>query len=123
MAGLDRRQKARWAWRVAAAATASRDSLNTTGRRAAFRWRHTRFQGLKHRVSDLAKDVELQARARALQIKILNASTIREIDAAFTTLESERVDALFVAGEAFFTSRRSAICGARGAPHDSCVHL
>jgi hypothetical protein len=27
---------------------------------AAFRWRHTRFQGLKHRVSDLAKDVELQ---------------------------------------------------------------
>src|SRR6202048_1931501 len=29
-------------------------------RLAAFQWRHTRFQRLKHRVGDLAEDVELQ---------------------------------------------------------------
>src|SRR5262245_17551487 len=41
----------------------------------------------------------------ALQIQILNATTIGEIDAAFATLERERPDALFVAGDAFFQSR------------------
>jgi putative tryptophan/tyrosine transport system substrate-binding protein len=41
-----------------------------------------------------------------LQIQILNASTIGEIDAAFATLERERPDALFVAPDAFFTDRR-----------------
>jgi putative ABC transport system substrate-binding protein len=40
-----------------------------------------------------------------LQIQILNATTIGEIDAAFATLERERSDALFVAGDAFFVSR------------------
>jgi putative tryptophan/tyrosine transport system substrate-binding protein len=40
-----------------------------------------------------------------LQIQILNASTIAEIDAAFATLARERPDALFVAGDAFFVSR------------------
>jgi putative tryptophan/tyrosine transport system substrate-binding protein len=40
-----------------------------------------------------------------LQIQILNAMTIGEIDAAFATLERERPDALFVAGDAFFVSR------------------
>jgi putative ABC transport system substrate-binding protein len=40
-----------------------------------------------------------------LQIQILNATTIGEIDAAFATLARERPDALFVAGDAFFTSR------------------
>ena len=38
-------------------------------------------------------------------IQILNATTIGEIDAAFATLERERPDALFVAGDAFFVSR------------------
>ena len=41
-----------------------------------------------------------------LQIQILNASTIGEIDAAFATLARERPDALFVAPDAFFSSRR-----------------
>jgi putative tryptophan/tyrosine transport system substrate-binding protein len=41
-----------------------------------------------------------------LQIQVLNASTNREIDAAFATLERERPDALFVASGAYFTSRR-----------------
>jgi putative tryptophan/tyrosine transport system substrate-binding protein len=40
-----------------------------------------------------------------LQTQILNATTIGEIDAAFATLERERPDALFVAGDAFFISR------------------
>jgi putative ABC transport system substrate-binding protein len=41
-----------------------------------------------------------------LQIRILNATTIGEIDAAFAALARERPDALFVAPDAFFTSRR-----------------
>jgi putative tryptophan/tyrosine transport system substrate-binding protein len=40
-----------------------------------------------------------------LQIQILNATTIGEIDAAFATIERERPDALFVTGDAFFVSR------------------
>jgi len=40
-----------------------------------------------------------------LQIQILKASTSREIDAAFATIERERPDALFVSGDAFFVSR------------------
>jgi putative ABC transport system substrate-binding protein len=51
---------------------------------------------------------ELQSAARAMgfQIQVLNASTSREIDAAFTTFVSERPDALFVSGDPFFNSRR-----------------
>ena len=42
------------------------------------------------------RDVEPAARAMGLQIQVLNASTSREIDAAFATLVRERADALFV---------------------------
>jgi len=49
--------------------------------------------------------VQEAAPAIGLQIQILNATTIGEIDAAFATLERERPDALFVAGDAFFVSR------------------
>jgi putative ABC transport system substrate-binding protein len=41
-----------------------------------------------------------------LQIQILNASTIGEIDAAFAVFARERSDALFVAPDGFFGSRR-----------------
>ena len=41
-----------------------------------------------------------------IQIQIFNASTSREIDAAFATFVSERPDALFVAGNPFFRARR-----------------
>jgi putative tryptophan/tyrosine transport system substrate-binding protein len=41
-----------------------------------------------------------------IQIRILNASTIGEIDAAFATLARERPDALFVSPNAFLSSRR-----------------
>jgi ABC transporter substrate binding protein len=42
----------------------------------------------------------------AAAIHVVNASTIREIDAAFASLVRERADALFVAGDGFFNSRR-----------------
>jgi len=48
-------------------------------------------------------EVEGAARARGLQIRVLNASTSREIDAAFATLVRERPDALLVGGDPFFT--------------------
>jgi putative ABC transport system substrate-binding protein len=52
------------------------------------------------------RGVEGAARAMGLQIQVLNASTGREIDAAFATLVRERPDALFVGGDPFFGSRR-----------------
>jgi putative ABC transport system substrate-binding protein len=47
------------------------------------------------------------AHAMGLQIHPLNASTSGEIDGAFATLVRERWDALLVAGDGFFTSRRA----------------
>ena len=52
------------------------------------------------------REVREAAPALGLQIQVLNASTIGEINAAFATLARERADALFVTGDAFFTSRR-----------------
>ena len=46
------------------------------------------------------------ARTLGLQIQVLNASTSREIEAAFATLVRDRADALFVAGDGLFLSRR-----------------
>ena len=51
------------------------------------------------------RDMQVAAPTIGLQIQILNANTIGEIDAAFATLAHERPDALFVAGDAFFVSR------------------
>ena len=48
------------------------------------------------------RDVQAAARAMGLQIHVLNASTSREIDAAFADLARERPDALFVGPDAFF---------------------
>ena len=52
------------------------------------------------------KDLEAAARTLGLQIQILNASTSREINAAFATFVRERRDALFVAGDPLFNDRR-----------------
>ena len=52
------------------------------------------------------RDVEPAARAIGLQIQILNASTSREIDAAFASVVRGRPDAFFVSGDSFFDSRR-----------------
>ena len=51
--------------------------------------------------------MEAAARAIGLQIQVFNASTSREIDAAFAKFMRERPDALFVSADTFFTSRRS----------------
>jgi putative ABC transport system substrate-binding protein len=50
--------------------------------------------------------VQKAAPAMGLQVQILNATTIDEIDAAFATLARERLDALFVGPDQLFTSRR-----------------
>jgi putative ABC transport system substrate-binding protein len=52
------------------------------------------------------RDVEAAARTMGLQIHVLNASSSREINAAFTTFVREPPDALFVGGDPFFFSRR-----------------
>jgi putative ABC transport system substrate-binding protein len=51
------------------------------------------------------RDVQQAAPTIGLQIQILNATTIGEIDAAFATFARERTDALFVAPDVFFGSR------------------
>jgi putative ABC transport system substrate-binding protein len=53
------------------------------------------------------RDVAAAARATGLQIKVLNASTSREIEAAFASSIRERCDALFVAGDPYFYTRRA----------------
>jgi putative ABC transport system substrate-binding protein len=49
------------------------------------------------------------APAIGLQLQILNAATISEIDAAFADLSNGHPDALFVGGDTFFYSRRAQI--------------
>src|SRR5262249_1203824 len=52
------------------------------------------------------RDLPEAARGMGLQIQVLNATTPREIEAAFATLVRDRVDALFEAPDGFFVSRR-----------------
>jgi hypothetical protein len=52
------------------------------------------------------REVQQAAPTIGLQIRILNASTISEIDAAFAAIAHEHSDAVFVGSDAFFTSRR-----------------
>jgi ABC-type uncharacterized transport system substrate-binding protein len=54
----------------------------------------------------MLRDIPAAARAIGLQIQVLNASTSREIDAAFATIVRDRADALFIAPDSLFTSRR-----------------
>ena len=65
------------------------------------------------------RDVQEAAPSIGLQIQILNASTIGEIDAAFATLARERPDALFVAGDGFFSSPPRATCHFDGGQQNS----
>ena len=53
------------------------------------------------------RDMSEAARAIGLQIQVLNARTSREIEAAFATFVDDRADALFVAPDGFFGSRRA----------------
>ena len=52
-----------------------------------------------------SQEVQKAAPTIGLQIQILNATTIGEIDAVFATFAHERPDALFIAGDSFFTGR------------------
>jgi putative ABC transport system substrate-binding protein len=52
------------------------------------------------------RDVQSTARSMGLQIQIFNASTSRDINAAFANLVHERPDAVFVGVDSFFLSRR-----------------
>jgi putative ABC transport system substrate-binding protein len=52
------------------------------------------------------RDLEAAARAERLQVQVLNASTSREIEAAFASFVGDRPDALFVGISPFFIARR-----------------
>src|SRR5262245_10587650 len=52
------------------------------------------------------RDVQAAAPSIGLQVQVLEASTSREIDAAFATLVRDKADALLVTPDPFFTSRR-----------------
>src|SRR5262249_20488945 len=54
----------------------------------------------------IVREVEAAARGMGVQVQVFNAGTSREIDDAFANLVRERSDAVFVGGDAFFTSRR-----------------
>ena len=58
------------------------------------------------RTKSYVRDVEAAGRAIGMQIRVLNASSISEIDAAFATVVNERMDALFVVPDSFFANRR-----------------
>jgi len=62
------------------------------------------------------RDIPEAARAIGLQIQVVNATTIGEIDAAFASLAHDRPDALFVSADAFLLSRsvQIATLAARG---------
>src|SRR5262245_6522504 len=52
------------------------------------------------------QEVQAAAQAMGLQIRVLNVSTNREIDAAFASFEHERPDALFIGSGSLFNGRR-----------------
>src|SRR5262245_23950855 len=54
----------------------------------------------------MLRDMPEAARALGVQIQVVNASTGREIEAAFVTIAQDRGDALFVAPDGFFNARR-----------------
>ena len=58
-------------------------------------------------VESTLRDVQSAASAIGLQIKVLNASSVREINAVFATFALERPDAIFIGIDPFFNSRRT----------------
>jgi putative tryptophan/tyrosine transport system substrate-binding protein len=51
-------------------------------------------------------EVEAAARTMGLQTQVFNASTSREINTALAAVARERIDALFISGDPYFTIRR-----------------
>jgi ABC-type uncharacterized transport system substrate-binding protein len=58
-----------------------------------------------------SKDVEMAARALGLQIRVLHASTEREIETIFASLPQVQADGLVIGANAFFFSRRDQLVG------------
>ena len=58
-------------------------------------------------VESTLRETKESAQTIGLQIQVINAATISEIDAAFATFARARPDALFVGPDAFFTDRRN----------------
>ena len=50
--------------------------------------------------------MQTAAQSLGLELRIVNASTEREIDAAFANLAEQRLKALIVTADAFFSGRR-----------------
>jgi putative ABC transport system substrate-binding protein len=65
------------------------------------------------------RDTAEAALTLGLQVQAFKASNAREIDAVFGALVGERADALFLAPDAFFDSRRGTICNTGGPFFDS----
>ena len=65
-------------------------------------------------------EIPESARTLGLQIQVFRASTNREIEAAFADLVRDRADALFVAPDAFFTSRRVQFATLAASSGNSC---
>ena len=55
------------------------------------------------------RDILAAATSNGLQVRVLNASTHAELDAAYTALTRERPDALLIGGDPFFFDQRQAI--------------
>jgi putative tryptophan/tyrosine transport system substrate-binding protein len=58
------------------------------------------------RAESTLRDVEAAARVIGLEVRVLEASTSGEIDAAFASIVRDHADALFVAPDGFFNTRR-----------------
>jgi putative ABC transport system substrate-binding protein len=58
------------------------------------------------RTEAVVQDVEAAASSVGMQVRVFNASTIREIDAAFAAPARDRAEVLFVSPDSFFNRRR-----------------
>jgi len=57
-------------------------------------------------VNSQLKDIEGAAKSLGLELLVLRASTEREIDAAFNQLAQQRIGAVLIGSDPFFTIRR-----------------
>jgi putative ABC transport system substrate-binding protein len=58
------------------------------------------------------RDVQAASRALGLQLQILHASSERDIETAFASFAQQRINAILVAGDSFFLSRRDQLIAA-----------
>jgi len=58
------------------------------------------------------RDVQAASGALGLQLRILHASSEREIETAFASFAQQRINAILVAGDSFFLSRRDQLIAA-----------